>query len=488
MAMAPNAPNALPLMGGDLVVEESAPAGTGGTSLLSGLRDAGPLATAGLVANAANVVVTVLMARLLSTRGYGALAQLTSLFLIISMPGTAVIVGVVRRIADWKGAGSAARTWRWARRLHAQATAALIVFAVLVFAARGWIAHLLGLPAPFGVWAILVAGAVWILLSLDRGLLQAHRSYRTLSANLLVEGGARTLFVILLVVAGFGVAGAAWGVLIAEVIAAVHARVVADRVWSGEERRQTTAGGGVATRPEHPAVSTRAARAGRRWLSAFRPDADASADRRARRVLLLDVGAALLAMALLALLQNVDVIVLGREAPHQSGSYAAISVASKALVFGAVALGGYLLPEAAIHWRQGGHALRQLAVTLLVLAIPVAGLLVVSLAFPHLLLTVVFGPRYVGAQSAFFLLVLAMTCLSTTVVLTMYLLAAGQRWVGAVLLAGAAAATVAVALAHGAPRATAGADLGVQAVLVVVTGVAFARLHHRRITSAGTAG
>ena len=68
-------------------------------------------------------------------------------------------------------------------------------------------------------------------------------------------------------------------------------------------------------------------------------------------------------LAFLALLQNLDVILLGREAPKHSGEYAAISVAAKALVFGAIALGGYLLPEATIRWHRGEHALRQLATT-----------------------------------------------------------------------------------------------------------------------------
>ena len=55
------------------------------------------------------------------------------------------------------------------------------------------------------------------------------------------------------------------------------------------------------------------------------------------------------------------------------GPYAAISVASKSLVFGAILLGSYVLPEAAIRWHQGQHALRQLAVTLVFLLVPVGG-------------------------------------------------------------------------------------------------------------------
>jgi O-antigen/teichoic acid export membrane protein len=461
----------VPVLGGELVLPspEVAAAGTAAAptdvaadSVRAGLLQAGPLAAAGLVANGANVVVTVLLARLLVTRGYGVLNQLTGMFLIMSTPGSAVIVAVVRRITAWRGAASAGLVQRWARRLHRQGLVAVLVFAVVVCAALGpWLAGVLNQPDPLGDDAILVAGAVWILLCLDRGLLQAHRGYRTLAGNLLVEGGVRSAAMLCLVGAGFGATGAAFGVLLAEVVTAVHARVAADRAWATEEGRRTSQA--------------------ERWRQAFRHDRLLHGPRGEHRTILADLGAALVALAMVALLQNVDVLEVGRSNPGLSGSYAAVSVSSKALVFGALVLGGYLLPEAAIRWRQGGHALRQLAVTLLILAVPATLLLVLAVGAPHLLLSVVFSSRYLGAESAFLPLVLAMMCLSVTVVLTMYLLAVGRRWITGLLVVGAAAATVAVVHAAGDPLTTARADLLVQAVLALVTVAGFARVHHRRL-------
>jgi O-antigen/teichoic acid export membrane protein len=458
VSLAPS--SVMPALGGELVLpaDRSAAGGPAGDvaadSVRAGILQAGPLAIAGLVANGANVIVTVLLARLLTTRGYGELNVLTGLFLIVSMPGSAVIVAVVRRVTAWRGGRSAHLVQRWARRMHRRAMLAVAVFAVVVVAAGGQLARLLNQHDAAGVDAILIAGAVWILLCIDRGLLQAHRSYRTLAVNLLVEGGVRTVAMLALVGAGLGPSGAAAGVLVAEVVTAIHARVMADRVWGAEARAE-----------------------GRRWVA---PDEQDAAARAERRVLIADLVTAFIALAMTALLQNVDVIVLGREAPALSGSYAAVSVASKALVFGAIVLGGYLLPEAAIRWREGGHALRQLAVTFLLLGIPAVILLVVALAAPHLLLSLVFSSRYLGAEAAFLPLVLAMVCLSVTVVLTMYLLAVGRRWITGLLVVGAVAATVAVAAAHGVPKNTARADLAVQASLAVVTVVGFVLVHHRR--------
>lgn len=450
VALAPG--SGAPVLGGELVLDPpAATAGAGPEPVRTALVQAGPLAVAGLVTNGASVVVTILLARLLTTRGYGALNQLNGLFLVVSMPGSAVIVAVVRRVTSWAAAGERSRVSAWARRLHAQGTLAVAAFAVAAVAAGPWLAGQLGQPRSVGLDAMLAAGAVWVLLCLDRGLLQGHRSYRTLSANLLVEAGMRTVAVLAFVGLGGGVAGAASGILVAELVTAVHARVAADRAWptsDGTRRRSVEVDRTIRTE---------------------------------RRSLVTDLSAALLALATIAWLQNVDVIMIGREAPSIAGGYAAVSVASKALVFGAIVLGGYLLPEAAIRWREGSHALRQLGVTLSLLAVPGAVLLSAALGFRRLLLTVVFSSRYLVAQAAFVPLVVAMACLSVSVVLTMYLLAVGRRRVALLLLAGAAAATAAVAEAHGSAVGTARADLLVQAVLAAAIAAEFVLVHRRRL-------
>jgi len=77
---------------------------------------------------------------------------------------------------------------------------------------------------------------------------------------------------------------------------------------------------------------------------------------RGRRALLYDVTAAFIGLASLGPAeQKRRCLILGRQAGNSNtiGSYAAISVASKALVFGALALGSYLLPEATIRWNEG---------------------------------------------------------------------------------------------------------------------------------------
>jgi O-antigen/teichoic acid export membrane protein len=481
-------------------------------SLVGGILQAGPVAVAGLLVNGLGVVVVVLIARLVSPRAYGTIAVLLGLFFILSMPGSAVLVGVVRRVTIWQKLGEEYRVHPWALRVYRRVAAAVVVEAVIVWLAKGFIASELNLPNTAGVFAILVAAGIWILLSVDRGLLQAHRDYRGLAGNLLVEGLVRSAFVVGLVAAGFGVGGYAIGIFIGEVMAAAHARWLASRAWpaiapagpapSAAEtaptgRRSTapsptapgqTAPGQTAPGPAvagitAPVSGSHGARGRGRGLIPSAPD---PVDGRpavaavARRALLYDVSAAFVGLALLALLQNVDVLILGRQAGNSNviGSYAAISVASKALVFGALALGSYLLPEATIRWNDGGHALRQLGVTLLFLAVPAVVLLGVSIFIPKQFITLFFGAKLSTAASAFAPLVAAMIFLAISVLLTNYLFGAGRRWI-VIVLAGAALSVVLVAGAHGNPVDTAKADLIVQAALACGIGCFFVAIHRR---------
>jgi O-antigen/teichoic acid export membrane protein len=273
----------------------------------------------------------------------------------------------------------------------------------------------------------------------------------------------RVVAVVVLVAAGYGPSGAAVGILIGEVAAAAHARWASVRAWSGGRAPRLLDVGS--------------------WVAAVRSDRVlGSGQRSVRRTVVLDLVVASVSLSMVAVLQNIDVLVVGRDNPGHSGAYAAVSVTSKAIVFGAIVLGGYLLPEAAIRWRQGGHALRQLAVVLVLLAIPSVLLLAVAVVAPEQILQLVFHHAYTSAADALAPLVLAMILLSVSVVLTMYLLAVGQRWVAIVLVGGAVVLTLAVLSVHGAPRATAFVDLAVQAGVLLLVMCGFAIVHRVRLS------
>jgi O-antigen/teichoic acid export membrane protein len=456
---------------------EPGTAGTAGRGRSSELRRVLPIVGAGAAAGLSSLLTTVLVARLLSSRGYGAFVVLLGMFLVLSMPGSALLVAVVRRITAWESEGYGDRVHGWVVRVHRIGAAAVIILALAIRLVRAPLISALSLPGPGGVVEILTAAAIWVLLSIDRGLLQARQDYRNLSVNLVLEAVVRTGCTIGFA-AVWGVTGAAFGVLVGEVVTALHARVTAmaalargpqiDVVVAHQGPSVATAALTPTTPPTPTATPTTPA-----------APAGPAVSVHTGRHLAADLVTALSSLALLAILQNADVIVFGSQAPHRSGSYAAISVPSKALVYAALVFVNYLLPESAIRWQQGSHALRQLGQTLLILALPAVLLLGVSVGAPRKLLDVVYKAKLAGAAPAFATLVLAMVFLCVTVVLTVYLLGVGWRWVVLLLAVGTGVLILLTIRAHGAYLGTARADLVTQAGLAVAMTLALVGVHRR---------
>jgi O-antigen/teichoic acid export membrane protein len=457
---------------------------------MASLRRAGPLAFAGVAANAANVIVTVTIAHLLNSRDYGSLGQLLVLFLVLSMPGSALLVAVVRRVTAWSMAGQSDRIKPWASSVRRWGLVGLALLALLAWLCRSWIASLLSLPSPDGVAEFLIAGGAWGLLSFERGLIQANRNYTGLAWNLCVEAGVRTTLTVGLVAAGLSVEGAGLALMASMGAAIGHARWAewhahpAPVAPANEEvELQDEAGPGVAPSPVLP-VKPDAAQGG--WPNgdasppswsdgdgdSLRPTAVAAAEDHglSGRHLALDLGTALVALFFLAALQGLDVEIVGREAPGSVGSYNAISVACKAVVFLAIVLSGYLLPEAVVRYRRGGHALRQLGVALGLVAAPVVVLAVLAAAAPDEMLRILFGPDKAGAAPAFATLALAMGCLAASTLFTYYLLGIGRKWVLCVLALATVVTVLLVNAAHGHALSTARAELACQGVLALILG------------------
>jgi glycosyltransferase involved in cell wall biosynthesis/O-antigen/teichoic acid export membrane protein len=334
-----------------------------------GRRPAG-VAAATLTANALSLVLTMVLARELGAGGYGALAALTSAFLILAVPGAAVQIAAAREAAAGRLHGVPPR---WERGV----LVAAVVVAVAAVGLREPLAALAGVDEPWAAAAVPPAGVLWLALSLRRGVLQGLGEHRAVAGSLLVEGGARLVAAAGLVLAGAGVAGALLGTLVAMLLAlAVLGRGAAD----------------------DGAIPLRGSLAG------------------------------VLALTLLAVVQHVDVIV----AQHRLGgpdasAYAAAAVAAKVVAWAAVGLALALLPELSRHARRGPEDARRLARTLaLVAAVGVPFTLLCAVAGEPLL-RVVFGPELDGAADALPWLAAAMTLFACASVAVQHSLALGHR-------------------------------------------------------------
>jgi glycosyltransferase involved in cell wall biosynthesis/O-antigen/teichoic acid export membrane protein len=348
------------------------------------------LAGATLLNNAIQLVFVVLFSRLLGADGYGALAAIISGFLILMVGGQSIQVAAARE-ATLGRLGSDGRLratlQTWTRQLVI-ATVALAGLGALV---REPLAQLLGTPEhPWAAAMLLPTGSLWLLLSLQRGVLQGLRAYGPVGLSIVGEAAGRIACSLVLWAIGLGVTGAYLGNPLAFVLMALWLGGRLSRMLGPAET-----GGGIRTRPILGLV-------GDNWLP-------------------------LLGLLLLAVLQNIDVIV-GRHQFHgdSAGSYAVAAVAAKSVVWVAIGVGLQLLPEATRRAASGLDPRPALLRALGVLAAVAAPALIIFTLIPHLLLRVAFGPDLTEASSALPVLGVAMTLLAIAYLTVQYMVALGE--------------------------------------------------------------
>jgi O-antigen/teichoic acid export membrane protein len=155
-------------------------------------------------------------------------------------------------------------------------------------------------------------------------------------------------------------------------------------------------------------------------------------------------------LTLLFVLQEVHVIVVKHEADADTaGSWAVAAVAAKAIIWVAVGLGLYLLPEAARRARGGDDPRPILVRTLVLIAAAAVPMVLIFAVAAEPLLSTVFGHDLVAAADALPWLGLAMSLLACAYLSVQFLLAIGRRSF-VVVLGLAAALEVLVLLAIGA--------------------------------------
>ena len=313
------------------------------------------LAAATMAANLVAVVFTVVFTRILGAGGYGSLAALLNATVILFVPGAALQVAAAREATlgrlgrDGELAGTLAR---WSRHI----LGGLAAIAVISVAARRPLADVMNLDQAWAAAAVPVTGVMWLLLCLQRGLLQSARAYREVGLSVLFEALGRLVLAIALVSAGLDVTGAFLGTL------ASVALTASALAWLLRHRL------GPPDRHSRPHPLPALAR-----------------------------GAALpiAALTLVAALQNVDVIMAKHVlAASVAGVYAASTVAAKAVVWIAVGLGFWVLPEATRRRAAGRDPRGVLLRALAVIAVLAAGALAIFAAVPQLLLRTAFGADY----------------------------------------------------------------------------------------------
>jgi O-antigen/teichoic acid export membrane protein len=276
---------------------------------------------------------------------------------------------------------------------------------------RSLIAALINIDQDWAAAAIPVTAMIWMMVSVLRGVLQGFQQYRTVALSLVGEASSRIAFALLLVGIGLDVTGA--------FLASAAALSAVGLVLLVPLRRQ---------------------------LAGVNPEL--AEDLRLRE-LLAGAWIPVISLTLLLGLQELHIIIVKHEASEDAASsYAVAAVAAKAIMWIAIGLGLYLLPEAARRAKSGEDARPILVRTLgLIAAMAVPMVLIYSVGGEPLL-RAVFGEDLTDASDALPFLGLAMSLLACSYLSVQYLLAMGRASFLFVLGAGVVA-EVAVLLSIG---------------------------------------
>ncbi len=345
---------------------------------------AAELGIAAMIANVVGLAFTLVFTRLLGQSGYGSLGALISTFLILTVAGYALQTTVAREVSGAIAAGDpqAGRgVRRWLRRL----TALALGLALVGLLARDLLATVIGVEdVPWAAGATLFAGAVWLILSVERGALLGFQRYRLVGVSIIVEQVLRLAFGIVLAKGGLDVTGAFLGTPAA--LACVAGALL------------VPLGAQLGDAPDEELPGHRLRDLARRaW-------------------------APICALGLISWLQDGNVIVVKHLASdHDAGAWVAAAVAAKAIMWIAIGLAAYLVPEVARRAGSGYDArpiLMRVMGLIAALAVP---MVLIYFAAASLILEKVLHVH--GAQGALPYFGLAMSMLALTYLATQYQLA-----------------------------------------------------------------
>lgn len=346
------------------------------------------LGIAVIVGNVMALIFTVIFARALGASGYGSLAALLSAFIILMVPGSALQIAAAREVsrelaAGSRGAGSEVRSWLGRLAL------ATVIVAIVAIPLRGVIGAIINVDDLWAAAAVPVTAMLWMILAVERGVLQGHQRYRTVALSIVGEASSRIVFAVVLVVVGLDVTGAFLGSALSLFAVALVLLVPLSRLMHGSE--------------------------------------DEEREPSRLRDLLSGAWVPVIGLTLLFALQELHIIIVKHEATDEAaGAYAVAAVAAKAIIWVAVGLGMYLLPEAARRAETGIDARPILLKTLGLIAAASVPMVLIYAVAGRPLLEAVFGEDLTAASDALPWLGLAMAMLACAYLSVQYLLAMGR--------------------------------------------------------------
>jgi O-antigen/teichoic acid export membrane protein len=167
-----------------------------------------------VIGGVCNYLYQVFMMKSLTVENYAELSAVLSLFYIVSMPAQTVATMLTRYSSKFIAEGREAQVpWLVKRSLWISLAVSLVAVAIL-YLSMPWLVNYLSLTSDLPLLIMLAGLVVAMMTQVGYGIGQGLQRFNVLSLHTLVWPVGKLLFGVILVVAGFGVAGAMGGVIV----------------------------------------------------------------------------------------------------------------------------------------------------------------------------------------------------------------------------------------------------------------------------------
>ena len=371
------------------------------------VRQNAVLFVGGILGGIGGFVYHLIAARLLGPAVYGEVASLVSVYLVGNGITYVITLVLARYAAQLEARGSSSALHhlmvRSSRLLILPSLVALVVFAALTPLGAAFL-HLRSLAPAF----VMVAATVMIWqVGVPRGMLQGSQRFAALSVNLSVEMVVRTSLVAILLVAGFGVTGA--------MVAIVCGAVVAY---------------GAGMYGLRDILATPGELIRMRTMASFA------------------VTAVVGTLGVLFLYNNDVILAKHYLGATDAGLYGGLNKIETIIYFGTLSVSQVLYPRVVEAIHKNTHPGRLLALSAgIILALGLTALAIFAVA-PRLIVTILYGPRFISAAGYMIPIGLIGLTLSLVNLLVYFFMAAHDRLFMPLLLAGVALEGVLIFVRH----------------------------------------
>ena len=336
-----------------------------------------------MAANVSNYLFHLLMGRFLGPVNYGVLASVISLLYILMVPTTTITVAVMKFTAEHAVEEAPGKTREMLVRLSKRLLIISAFLFVILAALSPAISSFLNISS---VWPIIILSGMVLfgyVLPVNRGILQGLQRFGSLSASLILETVIKLAIGITLVLAGFAVNGAVFGIVVAVFIA------YAFSFWPLKDILAAKGKGGVSLRALFQYS-----------IPVF------------------------IALLCLSAYFSVDIMLVKHFLPAvEAGYYSGLSILGKIVVFASMAITGVMFPMVAQrHKAEEPH--RHILFSTLGLTTAVSGAIVaVYFIMPRFTISTLFGSKYLSVAPYMGFFGIAMLLLALSTALANYFLA-----------------------------------------------------------------